>query len=354
MNSEDLSLDAFLEQTRKEYAQTEQELKEIDTLIKQSNAEVERLAQRSAQVTNYIRQMQPNFDTLPRSDIKEGYEALQNAQQRLFTMRGHLEKLQSDQRNLERLHEYQRQVLALSGGLGAISSGDDSGSGVPAGATSDVVRIIQAQETERQSLVRRLHDGPASSLSNFILQAEICQRFFDSDPERARNEINELKGGAAATFNVVKDFIFELRPMMLDDLGVVPTLRRYVEATQEKANFPISLNVTGMERRMEGHIEVTLFRGVQELVNNARNHGRPSQIQVRLDLDDNEAKVVVEDNGSGFNSDEVLRDKSGSFGLSTLRDRIKMLGGKFDIESSLGQGSRLEFSLPVGTTSDIL
>ena len=205
MNSEDLSLDAFLDQTRKEYTQTEQELKEIDTLIKQSSAEVERLAQRNAQVANYIRQMQHNFDTLPRADIKEGYEALQNAQQRLFTMRGHLEKLQSDQRNLERLYDYQRQVLALSGGLGTVSSSVDN-SGPTSSATADVVRIIQAQETERQSLVRRLHDGPASSLSNFILQAEICQRFFDSEPERARNELNELKGGAASTFNVVKDF----------------------------------------------------------------------------------------------------------------------------------------------------
>ena len=142
--------------------------------------------------------------------------------------------------------------------------------------------------------------------------------------------------------------------MMLDDLGVVPTLRRYVEATQEKAQMPISLNVTGMERRMEGHIEVTIFRAVQELVNNARSHGRPGKIQVRLDLDDQEAKIVVEDNGSGFNADETLRDKNGAFGLSTLRDRVQMLNGKFDVESSLGQGTRVEFMLPMGATTDIL
>ena len=109
-----------------------------------------------------------------------------------------------------------------------------------------------------------MHDGPASSLSNFILQAEICQRFFDSDPSRARTELNSLKSTAAHTFNDVKNFIFDLRPMMLDDLGVIPTLRRYVESFQEQSDIPIALTVTGTERRLESYVEVTIFRAIQE------------------------------------------------------------------------------------------
>jgi two-component system sensor histidine kinase DegS len=100
---EDYSTQNFIEETQKEYEQTQRDLKEIDILIKQSAAEVEKLAQLNAQVTNYTRQLQTNFDTLPRQDIKEAYEALNDVQQRLFTMRGQLEKLQSDQRNLERI-----------------------------------------------------------------------------------------------------------------------------------------------------------------------------------------------------------------------------------------------------------
>jgi two-component system sensor histidine kinase DegS len=195
-----------------------------------------------------------------------------------------------------------------------------------------------------------MHDGPASSLSNFILQAEICQRFFDINAERARTELNALKGTASSTFESVKDFIFDLRPMMLDDLGIVPTLRRYVETLQEKGDLPVNITVTGIERRLESYIEVTIFRAVQELLSNARAHAQATQVQVLLDLAQDRVQVVVEDNGSGFNVDEAFSDQD-KIGLSTLRERIKMLGGELSVQSSLGQGTRAEFYIPLETAS---
>lgn len=343
--NEDLNFQKFIEDTYKDYEQTQSELKEIDVLIKQSSAEVERLAQRNAQVNNYVRQLQGNFDTIPREDIKEGYEAVVNAQQRLFTMRGQLEKLQSDQRNLERLADLQRRLLNVTDNIGDLQIKRPG----KRGDQSNVIRVIQSEESARQSLVRKMHDGPASSLSNFILQAEICQRFFDNNPDRARTELNSLKSAAASTFGSIKNFIFDLRPMMLDDLGVVPTLRRYVESLQEKEDLSISITVTGIERRLEEHIEVTIFRAVQELLNNAINHGRATQIQVLLDLDQDRILAVVEDNGSGFNIDDVLTPGTSktAIGLSTLRERIEMLNGEMNLQSSLGQGTRAELSIPV-------
>lgn len=335
----------FLEEVYKEHAQTQRDLKEIDILIKQSAAEVERLAQRSAQATNRIRQMQTNFETLPRDYIKEGFEELNNVQQRLFTMRGQLEKLQSDQRNLERLSELQARLTELTAGMGPLPQQkrvDDKDQ-------STVIRVIQTEEAAKQSLVRRMHDGPASSLSNFILQAEICQRFFDVNPDRARTELNALKSAAAATFNYIKDFIFDLRPMMLDDLGVVPTLRRYVESFQEKNNIPMPITITGVERRLESHIEVTIFRGVQSLLTNAVQHAQATQIQVALDLAQDHVLAIVEDNGSGFNVEDVLSNER-TIGLPTLRERIKMLGGELNIQSNLGHGTRAEFRIPVAET----
>ncbi|HSM57308.1 MAG TPA: sensor histidine kinase [Candidatus Sulfomarinibacteraceae bacterium] len=349
---EDLTFQAFLEETHKEYEQTQQQLREIDVLIKQSAAEVERLAQRNAQVSNYVRQLQTNFDTIPREDIREGYEAQQNAQQRLFTMRGQLEKLQSDQRNLERLAEFQRRLLDLTEGMGAVPEMRGSRHSRD---QSNVIRVVQMEESARQSLVRKMHDGPASSLSNFILQAEICQRFYDKNPDRARAELNALKATAATAFETVKDFIFELRPMMLDDLGVVPTLRRYVETLQEKEGPQLSITVTGMERRLEGHVEITVFRAVQELLNNARQHARATQVQVLLDLAQDRLLAVVEDNGSGFNVEEAITvsETSKTIGLSTIRERIEMLGGELNIQSSLGHGTRAEFSIPLEPEAEI-
>ena len=103
---------------------------------------------------------------------------------------------------------------------------------------TSIVRIIEAQEQERQRLVRQLHDGPAQSLTNLILQAEICERVFDTDSERARHELGELKTAVTLTFQKVRDYMFDLRPMMLDDLGLIPTIRRYVDDYNEKRECP--------------------------------------------------------------------------------------------------------------------
>ncbi|MBK8430568.1 MAG: sensor histidine kinase [Chloroflexi bacterium] len=344
------SLQDVAETLYKEYDQTQRDLKEIDVLIKQCAAEVERLAQRNAQVTNYLSQMQ--LDTAPREDIKENYESLLNTQQRLFTMRGQLEKLQSDQRNLERLVGLQNRFVDILENFGGVASPTVATTSNSGGAVrsdqSNVIRVIQTEESARQSLVRKMHDGPASSLSNFILQAEICERLFDSDPEQARTELHSLKTTAAATFGKVKDFIFDLRPMMLDDLGVVPTLRSYVNSFQDKSGIPVSINITGLERRLESHIEVTIFRGVQELLNNARTHSQASQVTAQLDIGQDKITAVVEDNGSGFNVEEVLSGARKTIGLPTLQERIRMLNGEFAIKSNIGRGTRAEFVIPVG------
>ncbi len=341
---EDVTFQAFIEETQKDHEQTQRDLKEIDILIKQSAAEVERLAQRNAQVTSYAKQLETNFETLPREDIKEAYEALNGVQQRLYTMRGQLEKLQSDQRNLERLAEFQRRFIELAGYGDLPVTGSRRGGG---NDQPNVIRVIQTEEAVRQSLVRKMHDSVASAISNFILQAEICQRFFDVNPDRARAELNALKNSAGTTFNNVKDFIFDLRPMMLDDLGVVPTLRRYTESFQEKNGIPVPITVTGVERRLESHIEVTIFRNVQELLTNALNHAQATKIQVSVDLAPDQVTAVVEDNGSGFNADEAINGSARTIGLSTLRERTEMLGGNLNIQSSLGQGTRVEFTIPV-------
>ncbi|MEM7118077.1 MAG: ATP-binding protein [Chloroflexota bacterium] len=350
-SSETQVFEAFLNDAYQDHERTQRDLREIDILIKQSSAEVERLAQRNTQATKHLQGLNNNFETIPREDIRQGYENLTSIQQRLFTMRGQLEKLQSDQRNLERLAEFQRTLLELTHGEVPDLNAKKQKRRVE--DQSDVIHVIQTEEAARQSLVRRMHDGPASSLSNFILQAEICQRYFDVDPARARTELNALKSAAATTFGQVKDFIFDLRPMMLDDLGVIPTLRRYIESFQEKSGFPVPITVTGVERRLESHIEVAIFRGVQQLLNNALSHARATQLQVSLDLAPEQVTIIVEDNGRGFTVDEAMRGEQG-IGLKTLQDRIEMLGGEFNLQSGLGHGTRAEFTIPLETELEVI
>ncbi len=349
-SEEELTLRKFVEETIQTHERTKEELKEIGVLVKQSSAEVLRLEQRTARVGNYLRQLQTNFDTIPRDDIKEGFEALINAQQRLFTMSGQLEKLQSNEINIGRLVEFQSKLIETTAGLAEVPVAPK-----PKKDRTNIVRVIQSEEAARQSLVRRMHDGPASSLSNFILQAEICMRLFDMDQEQSREELENLKSSAAKTFNAVKNFIFDLRPMMLDDLGVTPTLRRYVEAFEQKQGIHASMTVTGVERRIEDYIEVTIFRAVQELMNNAKVHGGATEIDIYLDMDKERVVFAVEDNGSGFNVDEALADKlKQTVGLPSLRERIDLLGGELSFESRLGLGTRVEITIPIETSDEIL
>jgi two-component system sensor histidine kinase DegS len=342
----------ILEQTSEEYERVQKELKEVDILIKQSTTEVEKLAQRNAQLTNKLRTMEANIDTVPRQDIKEIYNAAQEAQMRLFMMRGQVEQLQSKQETMKQFAESLRKILDVSDNLLA-SLGDGAGAAKPGsqtanGEVSGIVKIINAQETERQRLANQLHDGPAQSLTNLILQAEICERLLDSDPIRARTELTELKHAVTGTFQKVREFIFDLRPMMLDDLGLIPTLKKSIEDYEQKSGIACNLTISGKDLRMPPHTEVTIFRVTQELLKNVRSHAQATHIQIALDITDERAKVSIEDDGIGFNVKEVMSasQQRKTIGLSTMREQVDMLGGEIDFNSDPGRGTRVEFWVP--------
>jgi two-component system sensor histidine kinase DegS len=343
-----VTFEQFLEECSREYEQAQVELKEVDLLIQQTTAEVERLAQRNTQATNRLRQVEAALDTVPREDIREAYAAVLDSQQRLFTMRGQLEKLQSNQRSMVRYLDLLRSVLEVAGRAEYEPQTQEEGGEEGEPARPLVVRIVEAQEREKQRLSRQMHDGPAQSLTNLVLQAEICERLFATDPDRARAELASLKNAVAGTFQKIKGLILNLRPMMLDDLGVVPTLRRYVDSFADNSGVLTNLVVTGKERRLESYKEVTIFRLIQELLNNAHEHSRASSVQISLDMGDQLVRVSVEDNGSGFELTETLASpEADKLGLAAMRERVEMLGGQIHFDSGLGRGTKTTFELPI-------
>jgi len=332
------SWEMFQDDIRAEFEQSQRALKEITLMLEQSQAELNKLAQRNTAITVHLQQVQSQIETLPRPDIRMAYDAALDAQHRLFVMRGQLEKLQSDQAHL------QRYVNLLERAQHVVEGGKPAGQMKDNNATATVEMLINAQETERQRLSRQMHDGPAQALSNFILQTEIALRLFDIDQARAREELSNLKVAAMTTFHKVRNFIFELRPMMLDDLGLIPTVKRYGDTFKEQMGIEVSVIITGMERRLEPYIEVMIFRALQELMGNAAHHSQASQIKVQINLEDNFVRVVVDDNGKGF-SPEAEAGTDG-LGLKLIKERVEMLGGYIEIDSTAGQGSRVAFQLP--------
>jgi two-component system sensor histidine kinase DegS len=326
---------------QKELDDTVKSLREVTLMIEQSQGELSKLTQRNAAITTHIQQVQSQIDKIPSQEVRTAYDSALDAQQRLFVMRGQLEKLQSEKTHLERFKSTLERVHDSSSEGGASSSSSSSGGKSP---LASVEMLVNAQETERQRLSRQMHDGPAQALSNFILQTEIAMRLMDVDTAQARDELNSLKSSAMGTFQKVRNFIFELRPMMLDDLGLVPTVRRYSDAFKEQTGIDVNVTVTGNERRLEPYLEVMLFRAIQELLGNAARHSQGTQVKVLLDLGEDRVRVSVDDNGKGFDPDTI--QQGSSLGLKLIRERAEMLGGSFEMDSALGKGSRISFAVP--------
>lgn len=322
-----------------EIEKTQRELKEISLMLEQSQGDLDKLSQRNSTITMHLQQVQTQIETMPREEIKNAYDAALETQQRLVVMRSQLEKLQSDQSHLDRYLKLLGNVQkAMTGG----ESSDNGSSGGGEFATAEM--MIQAQETERQKLSRQMHDGPAQTLSNFILQTEIAMRLFEVDQEKAKEELTSLKSAASTAFQQVRDFIYDLRPMMLDDLGLIPTVRRYIDAFREKTETEITVTVSGQEKRLESYLEVMIFRSMQELVNNSSRHSQANQIKVHLDINPDNVILMVEDDGKGFDPNSIGKDAG--LGIKLIKDRSEMLGGTFEIDSAISQGSRITLSLP--------
>jgi two-component system sensor histidine kinase DegS len=341
--SSENSWETFQQELKEDLDVSRRSLKEISLMLDQSQAEMSKLTQRNSVITGHLQQVQSQYETMAREDIKAAYDAALEAQQRLLVMRSQLEKLLSDQAGLQRyvetLEKFQTKVFA---------EGNNSPSGRGGSGAAVLEMVVNAQEAERQRLSRQMHDGPAQTLSNFFIRTDIAYRLFEIDPAKAKEELSNLKKEAMSTFQEVRGFIQELRPMMLDDLGLFPTVQRYIETFREQNNVDVNLSIKGHERRLESYLEAMIFRAMQELMGNAVSHNKDHpikiEINVELILEENWVRVSISDNGKGFNSD-LVNDQD-NLGLKLIRERVDMLGGKMEIESALGQGSRIAFQVP--------
>ncbi len=336
--------DEALDILRAEVERVNATLRDIKSKLDQSRGQVEQLAQRNATVVGEVRRIESTLEQVPRLTIREVYSEALEAQQRLLNVRGQMEKLQAQEMVAT------QEVEAIKSALDALTRVDEPAPGARGTGMTDremIIRVIDAQEEERDRLARAMHDGPAHSLTNFILQAEICQKLFDRNPERAREELASLKTAASEAFQRVRDFIFNLRPMMLTDLGLVPTVKRYLGAFQEQTGIATDFVMTGRERRLEGYREVLVFRGIQELLGNSRGHGATT-VRVTLELGDDRVIAIIEDNGRGYGTGKLTLEPASEIGLSALQERITLVDGTLQIGSAPGQGSRIEFSIPSG------
>ncbi|HJW90408.1 MAG TPA: MASE1 domain-containing protein [Anaerolineales bacterium] len=207
-------------------------------------------------------------------------------------------------------------------------------------------RLIKAQEAERLHLSRELHDESGQLLAALRVQLGLLERDADQ-PEAARRRIAELK----QTTDQIKDNLHQLavnlRPASLDHLGLVTALRQYVEEFSRQYNIRAEMEAVGRQtRRLPIEVETALFRVVQESLTNVALHAQASSVDVLINLGDQRAVAIIEDDGVGFSpASGTVNDQLGLFGM---RERIGMLGGNFTVESSPGRGTAVRVEVPYG------
>jgi two-component system, NarL family, sensor histidine kinase DegS len=326
----------------------QRELNELDITVRQQEADVEKLASREVSVSNRLRDLDVNYEKYSKAEIKNFYTNAQEVQMRLYSMRARLEQLRDRQKVMKERNELIEEFVDLLGGGDIAGRGEARNGGdeqAPVQTEDDlIVNIIQAQEEERRRISLQMHDGPAQSMANLVLRAEICQRLLEKDASQARTELTSLKTSINTMLQDIRKFVFDLHPMTLEDLGLVPTVRRFASEFGEKNGIEVNIMVNGLESRMPGHYEVTLFRFIQEALNNIAKHAGANQARVLMNVSENTLQIIVEDDGEGFHVSEVLADTSGrrNLGISSMRQQIEvLLKGEFGIESAIGRGTRV-------------
>ncbi len=213
--------------------------------------------------------------------------------------------------------------------------------------------VWRVQEDERRRLARELHDGLGQTLTALKIRLErLRQRVGDSQPELAR-ELTEPVELAAAALGEARRLSRFLRPQVLDDLGLTPALSWLARSFEEWTGFTVRLHVPGDpaeengSRRLDPDLETLVFRFVQEGLNNAVKHSGGDQAEVSVELEDGKLHVRVADFGDGFDPSEVRGSDGAGSGLSGLRERVRVFGGRFHLDAAPGRGTVLQAVLPL-------
>jgi signal transduction histidine kinase/HAMP domain-containing protein len=207
-------------------------------------------------------------------------------------------------------------------------------------------KVINAQEEERKRIARELHDETSQSLTALIFAAEEGLEMDNLD--EVKRGLEGMRDLAQHTLDGVHKLIFDLRPSMLDHLGLVPALRWFADFRLEPKGIRVSIEEVASPRRLPAEVETALFRTVQEAINNIARHSAARNVNIIFCMDEEKAEVVVEDDGIGFDLDEINRKvyTPRGLGLLGMRERLELLGGNLEVRTSPGSGTRLRIRVP--------
>ncbi len=348
------------EYARQEYKRTEEELRELKVQIINTAQFIEQLKRKLKSSKLHLIKMSQIHGDYTEEEVREAYEiadqyriqlaVYQEREQLLVQKRNGLEiQLKSLNKITEKAEHLNKNVSiamdVLTGDLKNISShiGDLYVTRLLG------MKILYAQEEERRRIAREIHDGPAQLMSNMVVKSDLCLKLMDRDQDRCKYELINLKDMIQTSMGDVRRIIYDLRPMMLDDLGLLPALERHIYQIEELSGIDIYFEGEAPTYFLEPVVSLTLFRLTQEALNNIIKHSEATKVHIKFSFLDECVELFIKDNGIGFDVEEVKRKKQreSGFGLCAMKERVHLLQGNFEIRSQVGRGTRCYVTIPL-------
>lgn len=346
------------EDARQEYQQIKEELEVLKGKVLETIEQGDKLETQARLARKRLSDVSRHFQIYSEPEVKDAYEKAHELQTKS------LMNQQSEYQPRNRRDELERRLLTLEETIKRADHLVGQISVVLNYLTSDLkqvgeivedaiqkeyfgFRIIEAQEEERKRLSREIHDGPAQMLANVMMRSELIDRIYrERSAKEAMEEIRDLRKMVRSALYEVRRIIYDLRPMALDDLGLIPTARKYLDTIEDynEGKPRITFISIGQEKRTASKLEVALFRLVQEAVTNALKHADATEIQVKIEFNNEHAILLVKDDGCGFNQEEK---KENSFGLIGMKERVDLLDGTISVHSKINQGTLVMIKVPI-------
>jgi two-component system sensor histidine kinase DegS len=327
-----LPLLEIAERARREVDLLTGEIGEIQLLVQQARTESARHETKRSQSVDKLKSA-PGYN--PDSNMAGETEQLMALTRRSAIMEAQVDILEGQLKVLSRFRESLRRYSseldrASMGGAIPQHTPDKLDTSTPLPPAVSRL-VLAAQEDMRREIARAMHDGPAQSLTNIVLQAQIVERLLDRDPAEAKAEIGQLVGMVQRTLDATKAFIFDVRPMVLDDLGLVPTLRRVARDRGRRSQVPIEFESYGTDRRLPMDVESALFRIIDETITGFISC-RPDVISIKIEWSDNktEARIAAKREGAEEPEEEpeeaaAAGDKRGKAGDREIPEALRAM-----------------------------
>ncbi|MBE5961478.1 MAG: histidine kinase [Lachnospiraceae bacterium] len=211
-------------------------------------------------------------------------------------------------------------------------------------------KILHTQEIERKRIAGDLHDSTVQNLASLIHKIELCIKLMDIDPIRARLELMTMTETVKTTINGMREIIYDLRPMTINDIGLVATVNQYFEKIKQNQKLQLLFDVKGkeQEKNVPNVITLTLYRIIQEACNNMIKYAEASTLWVQICYEKNQIRLTIKDDGIGFKIEDAVYTEGEyhGFGLSIMKERVCLLSGTIEIKSEINKGTQIYITVP--------